>query len=61
LGKTKNRKITALFRQRVTGIRKIQWIRGNLGVALVVEKNGWKVNSRGEQDWRREELDGDEE
>jgi hypothetical protein len=27
---------------------------------LVVEENGRKVNSRGEQDWRREELDGDE-
>jgi hypothetical protein len=26
---------------------------------LVVEKNRQKVNSRDEQDWRREELDGD--
>jgi hypothetical protein len=26
---------------------------------LVVEKNKWKMNSRGEQNWRREELDGD--
>jgi hypothetical protein len=49
-----------IFRQRVAGIRKIQWIRANLGVALVVEKNGRKVNSRGEQDRRREKLDDDE-
>jgi hypothetical protein len=27
------------------------------GQTLVVEKNGRKVNSRGEQDWRREKLD----
>jgi hypothetical protein len=27
---------------------------------LVVEENGWKVNSHSEQDRRREELDGDE-
>jgi hypothetical protein len=27
---------------------------------LIVEENGWKVNSRGEQAWRREELDGGE-
>jgi hypothetical protein len=27
---------------------------------LVVEKNGWKVNSRGEHDRRREKLDDDE-
>jgi hypothetical protein len=34
----------------VAGARKIQWIMANLGVALVVEENGRKVNSRGEQD-----------
>jgi hypothetical protein len=39
---------------------KIQWVKANLGVALVVENNGRKVNSRDEQHWRREELDGDE-
>jgi hypothetical protein len=27
---------------------------------LVVEKNGWKVKSHGEEVWRREVLDGDE-
>jgi hypothetical protein len=27
---------------------------------LVMEKNGQKVKSRGEQDWRREKFDGDE-
>jgi hypothetical protein len=49
-----------IFRQRVTGIKKIQWIRANLGVALVMEENMRKVNSRGEQDRRREKLDDDE-
>jgi hypothetical protein len=39
---------------------KIQWVKANLGVALVVENNGRKVNSHDEQDWQREELDGDE-
>jgi hypothetical protein len=37
-----------MFRQIVAGIRKIQWIRANLGIALVVKENEWKVNSRDE-------------
>jgi hypothetical protein len=28
----------------VVGITKIQWVRANLGIALVVEENGRKVN-----------------
>jgi hypothetical protein len=44
----------------VAGIKKIQRVRANLGVTLVVEENGRKVNSRGEQDRRREELDSGE-
>jgi hypothetical protein len=42
------------------GARKIQWVMANLGVALVGEENGRRVASRGEQDRRREELDGGE-
>jgi hypothetical protein len=32
----------------VTGIKKIQRIRANLGVALVMKENTRKMNSRGE-------------
>jgi hypothetical protein len=50
-----------MFRQKGSpALGKIQWVKANLGVALVVENNGRKVNSHDEQDWQREELDGDE-
>jgi hypothetical protein len=41
------------------GARKIQWVMANLGVALVGEENRRRVASRGKQDQRREELDGE--
>jgi hypothetical protein len=51
-GKTENRKRRRHSGKGVAGARKIQWVMANLGVALVVEENGRKVNSRGEQDRR---------
>jgi hypothetical protein len=65
-GKTKNREkdgdvpAKGVAGGESGGARKIQWVMANLGVALVGEENGRRVASRGEQDRRREELDGGE-